>query len=442
VRGVLCGHSRRDRYTRTMPSSSAAVASSSLQPIARRLALSGLTALTLVNLLNYLDRYVLSALVPDLERAHMGLTDFRVATLSSGFLIVYMIAAPVFGILGDRRSRPRTIAAGVLVWSVATALSGWARNYFHLFAGRALVGIGEAAYGTISPALLADYFPLKSRGRVFAVFYMAIPVGSALGYIVGGIVDHAYGWRAAFFVAGLPGLALAAWMLRLPDPPRGVQEASGAVAPQGSSGLGVYWSFLGRRPYMLTVLGYAAYTFALGGLAFWMPTFLERARGIPAAQATTGFGAIVVATGLFGTFAGGWLGDYWLKFSREAYLWLSAVTALLAVPLSIVALTATSPVLFYSAIVAAELLLFMSTGPINSAIVNLVAPSERASAVALSVFVIHTLGDVISPPLIGALSDLSSLGAAVLIVPAAIAACGVLWLAAGSAARSSRAVAG
>jgi MFS transporter, Spinster family, sphingosine-1-phosphate transporter len=431
-----------------MPNGSAAVASSSLPPIARRLALRGLTALTLVNLLNYLDRYVLSALVPDLERAHMGLTDFRLGTLMTGFLVVYMVFAPVFGVLGDRRSRPRTIAAGVLVWSIATALSGLARNYMHLLAGRAVVGIGEAAYGTISPALLADYFPLKSRGRVFAVFYMAIPVGSALGYIVGGVVDHAYGWRAAFLVAGLPGLALAAWMLRLPDPPRGVQEAADAASAarsgraavsalrRGPAGLGVYWSFFGRRAYMLTVLGYAAYTFAVGGLAFWMPTFLERTRGIPTAQATTGFGAIVVATGILGTFAGGWLGDYWLKFSREAYFWLSAVTALLAVPLSIIALAASTPALFYSAIVAAELLLFMSTGPINSAIVNLVAPAERASAVALSVFVIHTLGDVISPPLIGELSDLSSLGAAVLVVPVAIAACGVLWLAAGRAART------
>jgi len=407
-------------------------------PVPRRVALGGLAALTLVNLLNYLDRYVISALVPDLERAHMGLNDFRLGTLMTGFLVVYMLFAPLFGVLGDRRSRTRAIAAGVLLWSFATALSGLARNYFHLLAARALVGVGEAAYGTISPALLADYFPLAKRGRVFAVFYMAIPVGSALGYIVGGLTSQAYGWRAAFLVAGLPGLALAAWVLRLADPPRGVQEQRHAAAA-APAGLALYVSFLGRLPYMLTVLGYAAYTFAVGGLAFWMPTFLERTRGLSDAQATTGFGAIVVATGLLGTFAGGWLGDYWLKSSREAYFWLSALTALAAVPVSVVALTASAPALYYPAIVVAELLLFMSTGPVNSAIVNLVAPAERASAVALSVFVIHILGDVVSPPLIGEVSDVASLGTAVLIVPAAIAACGVLWLAAGRAARSGRA---
>jgi MFS transporter, Spinster family, sphingosine-1-phosphate transporter len=426
-----------------MPNGSSMTASSPLQPVARRLALGGLTALTLVNLLNYLDRYVVSALVPDLERAHMGLNDFLVGTLMTGFLVVYMLFALLFGFLGDRRSRTRTIAAGVLVWSVATALSGLARNYFHLLVGRAVVGIGEASYGTISPSLLADYFPLKSRGRVFAIFYMAIPVGSALGYIVGGLMSHAYGWRAAFFVAGVPGLALAAWTLALPDPPRGVQEhtlAAGEAAPaSGRGGLAVYWSFVKHRPYVLTVLGYAAYTFAVGGLGFWMPTFLERTRGVPAGQATTGFGAIVVVTGFLGTFAGGWLGDYWLKFSREAYFWLSAVTALLAVPFAAIALMAHQPLLYYSAMVVTQLLLFTSTGPINSAIVNLVAPQERASAVALSVLVIHALGDVISPPLIGELSDLSSLGTAVLIVPLAVAVCGGLWLAAGNAARSHRA---
>ncbi|MGB6451582.1 MAG: MFS transporter [Steroidobacteraceae bacterium] len=412
------------------------------EPVARRLAVGGLAALTVLNLLNYLDRYVVSALVPDLQKAHMGLTDFRAGALMTGFLVVYMLTAPLFGVLGDRISRTRTMAVGVLIWSLATGLSGIARNYLQLLIGRAIVGIGEAAYGTISPALLADYFPLKSRGRVFAIFYMAIPVGSALGYIVGGLVAHWYSWRAAFFVAGVPGLVLAAWSLHLPDPPRGVQEEEPVALSGREPGfVAVYWRLLQRPAYRLTVLGYAAYTFAVGGLAFWMPTFLERVRDIPGQQATTGFGAIVVATGFIGTFAGGWLGDYWLKFSREAYFWLSAVTALVAVPFAVVALVAQAPALYYSAIVAAELLLFMSTGPLNSAIVNLVAPRERASAVALSVLMIHLLGDVISPPLIGAISDRTSLGVATLIVPVAVAVCGVLWLAAGRAARSSRALA-
>lgn len=415
------------------------------KPVSRRIAFGGLTALTLINLFNYLDRYVVSALLPSLGRAHMGLTDFRLGTLMTSFLVVYMLAAPVFGVLGDRASRTKSIAAGVLVWSFATALSGLARNYSQLLGARAVVGIGEAAYGTIAPAVLADYFAPNVRGRVFAVFGMAIPVGAALGYIVGGVMDHAYGWRAAFLVAGLPGIALAAGLLRLPDPPRGAAEAAARRSPPESvrvsfaGSLAVYGRLLARRPYTLTVLGYAAYTFAVGGLAFWMPTFLERVRGVPGPSATTGFGAIVVATGFAGTFAGGWIGDRWLRSSREAYYWLCALTAFAAVPLAAMALTVHSPILYYSAIVGAELLLFMSTGPVNSIIVNLVEPWERASAVALSVLAIHLLGDVASPPLIGAISDASSLATAVLIVPVAVALTGVLWLAAGWAARAERA---
>jgi MFS family permease len=401
----------------------------------RRTGILALAILAGINLLNYLDRYVVSALLPDLKRAPMHLTDFELGTLMSGFLVVYMLAAPVFGRLGDRGSRPRPIAVGVFLWSLATGISGLARNYAQLLAARAFVGIGEAAYGTIAPSLLADFFARPTRGRAFAVFNMAIPVGAALGYVVGGIVRQHFGWRAAFYVAGIPGIILALWVLRLPDPPRGAQEQELSAARGGEAASDaaqrswtVYLRLLQQAPYMLTVLGYAAYTFALGGLAFWMPTFLERVRGIPAVQASAGFGEIVVLTGFVGTFAGGWLGDYWLRYSKQAYLWMSGWVTLLGVPAVYLALAAGAPAVFYPALIVAELLLFMSTGPINTAIVNLVSPTERASAVALSILTIHLLGDVLSPSIIGALSDASSLGAAVMVVPVAVAICGVLWL--------------
>lgn len=412
--------------------------SQSLGTMPRRLAVAGLLALTAVNLLNYLDRYVISALLPALRGAPMHLTDTRAAVLMTGFLLVYMCASPLFGALGDRGSRIRPLAIGVLLWSCATALSGMARNYLQLLAARAVVGIGEASYGTIAPALLADYFPPSSRSRVLAVFGMAIPVGAALGYAVGGLVNHWYGWRPAFYVAGLPGLLLALWIWGLPDPARGAQERERPLGGE-RSGLALYVGLMRAAPYRLTVLGYAAYTFALGGLAYWMPSFLQRVRGVPEAQAAAGFGGIVVVTGFLGTLAGGWLGDYCLRYSREAYLWLSALVTLLAVPLAIVALTAHSPQLFYAAIVLAELLLFMSSGPVNSAILNLAAPAERASAVALSVFLIHLLGDVPSPLLIGVISDaMHSLASAVLIVPLAILLCAALWAWAAVASRRQR----
>jgi MFS family permease len=416
-----------------------------LQKVPMRSAKLGLAVLAVINLFNYLDRYVVSALVESLKHSELNLSDTKLGLLMTGFLLVYLLTAPVFGALGDRRPRPRLIAFGVGCWSIATALSGFATGYAGLLGARALVGIGEAAYGTIAPSLLADYFPAGQRGRVMAFFFCAIPVGSALGYVVGGLIDAHFGWRAAFFVAGAPGLVLAALCLALPDPPRGSQDASPArLAPAGGRSASMredtratYRRLLHNRPYVLTVLGYAAYTFAVGGLAYWMPAFLERERGIARADATVSFGEIVVITGFVGTFVGGWLGDYCARYSKQAFLWLSALATAAAAPFVWGALTTASHTSYLICMVAAQLLLFLSTGPINAAIVNLVAPIERASAVALSIFAIHFLGDAVSPSLIGGLSDATSLSQAVQIVPVAVVFSGALWLFAARAQRQS-----
>src|SRR5204863_8470853 len=226
------------------------------------------------------------------------------------------------------------------------------------------------------------------------------------------------------FIAGVPGLVLAALALRLYDPPRGNQDPEAAAPPVVRR---AYATLLRNRPYLLTVLGYAAYTFAIGALAFWTPTFLERVRGIPKAHATVQFGAIVVVTGFVGTYLGGWLGDRLLTVSRQAYLWLSGTVTLLAAPLTFLALAAPQPYVYWPAIVAAELCLFASTGPVNSAIVNEVSPHMRATAVALSILTIHVLGDVPSPSVVGMISDARSLADAVLIIPVAVLIGVVLW---------------
>jgi MFS family permease len=393
----------------------------------------GLAILSFVNLFNYLDRYLVPALFETLKHSELRLSDARLGLLMSGFLLVYTLTAPVFGALGDRRSRPRLIAFGVGAWSLATTLSGLAGSFVALLTARAAVGIGEAAYGTIAPSLLSDYFPAARRGRVMAIFFCAIPVGSALGYIVGGAMSAHFGWRPAFFVAGIPGLALAILCLGLRDPQRGAQDAVPAAnstpreAARATGAIATYRELLQSRPYVFTVLGYAAYTFAMGGLASWMPAFLERVRGMPANAGTVQFGEIVVVTGFAGTFLGGWLGDYCARYSKEAYLIVSAAATLIAAPFVWFALTTASTPVYLACMVSAQLLMFLSTGPINACIVNLVAPEHRASAVALSVFSIHLLGDAISPYLIGKVSDASSLAEAVKIVPLAVVVSGALW---------------
>jgi len=225
--------------------------------------------------------------------------------------------------------------------------------------------------------------------------------------------------------------------LLLRDPPRGIQDqAAGQGKPAASrlrasisrDALLTYWKLLRNKPYALTVLGYAAYTFGIGGLAVWMPAFLERARGISRSEATVNFGTIVVITGFIGTFVGGWMGDYFAKNSRQAYLWLSAYATLAAAPFVWLAITTTSTTMYTAYMVTAQLCLFLSTGPINAAIINLVIASERATAIALSVFAIHVLGDAISPLIVGAISDASSLATAMQILPVAVLVGGFVWV--------------
>lgn len=396
------------------------------------LARRGLAVLTLINLFNYLDRWVVAAVAESIKHSELAPSDAQLGSLAFGFLLVYALTAPVFGRLGDTRSRRGLVAAGVALWSVATALAGFARSFTALFWARAAVGVGEAAYGTIAPSLIADYFPAERRGRTFAIFFAAIPIGSALGYIVGGLADRYFGWRRAFFVAGVPGLLLAALVLGLYEPVRGSQDGSAPAAPRAASppiasARDAFGSLVRNPAYVLTVLGYAAYTFALGGLAYWMPAFLERIRGVPKVQATAQFGAIVVVTGFLGTAVGGWLGDRLLRRTRQAYAWVSGIATLAAAPLMLAALVASVPAIYWSAVVVAEVLLFVSTGPVNSMIVNVVSPHMRATAMAASIFAIHLLGDVPSPLLVGMISDLRSLAIGVLILPAATLVGGVIW---------------
>jgi predicted MFS family arabinose efflux permease len=411
-----------------------------------------LGVLTLINLFNYLDRYVPAALVESLRHSELHVPDAASGLLMSGFIVVYTLTSPLFGYLGDRGRRTHIVAAGIALWSVATGMAGMARNFATLLVARSAVGVGEAAYMTISPAILADSFPRSSRGRVFAIFNSATPIGAALGYILGGLVGQHFGWRAAFYVAGFPGILLAVLMWRLPDPRRGAKEdkseepersdepaggGAGAKAVAAATAAGkdapielrAAYRELGRnRTFVLTVAGYAAYTFALGALAFWAPSFLERERGVPAGDATVQFGIIVVATGFIGTFAGGWLGDVLQRRHEQAYLWLSGIATLAAAPVALVAFTSPSRPVYMSAIVVAELLLFVSTGPINSTIVNVVPPALRATAGAVNILFIHLLGDVPSPPLIGVISDASSLAKAFLVLPGMMAVSGLIWM--------------
>jgi MFS family permease len=391
-----------------------------------RAAYYALAVVTLLNFLNYIDRYILAAVLPRMQ-TELGLTNTQSGLLATAFLVAYFAISPIFGALGDRLSRTRLMALGVSGWSVATAATGIMQSFGQLVMARSFVGIGEAAYATISPALLSDYFPHTQRGRAFSVFYVAIPVGAACGYLLGGFIEPVLGWRAAFYVVGLPGIVLSLLALTVIDPPRGATEDAGSVISQPI--IPTLVGFARNIAYMGTILGYAAYTFAVSGLAFWMPEYLERVRGIELSSANLIVGGVTVVAGLGGTFVGGYLGDLLSARIKHGHLWISGLSSIAAIVPTWLALTLGSARGYIVWLFVAEFLLFLSTGPVNVAIVSVVPIGARAMAMAGSIFTIHLLGDAISPPMIGKLADISSLAQAVLIVPVAAAISGVLWIA-------------
>jgi predicted MFS family arabinose efflux permease len=335
---------------------------------------------------------------------------------------VYLSTAPIFGLLADRWSRPRLMSLGVGIWSVATALSGMVRHFGELLLGRAIVGVGEASYGSVAPALLSDHFPPGERGRILAVFSMGIPVGSALGYLIGGALEGAFGWRAAFFAVGLPGLVLAWRVGKLSEPVRGGLDGGSRAADRSARpGPGDYLELLRTPSYVLNCLAMTAMTFAIGGLAAWFPTYLTRVRGMDLPQANLTFGLLTLVSGVTGTVAGGWLGDRLLRRIPAAYFLVSGMGLALSVPCTAAVLLLQDRPWVLTAVFVAEVLIFLNTGPLNATIANVSRAEVRATAYAANIFVIHALGDAISPTILGILSDWKGLAAAFWIAPAMLA---------------------
>src|ERR1700732_4917112 len=363
---------------------------------------TALIVLTALNLLNYVDRNVLFAVQP-LVQDEFRLSKTQIGYLTSAFLGFYMLAAPFVGPLADRYSRKLIIVLGAVFWSGLTLLTAFTHNYTELLIRHTLVGIGEATFVTIAPTFVADLFSQEKRGRILGVFYLAIPVGSAAGYLLGGNLAPHHGWRFPFYVAAAPGFLLALAVLFLREPERG-QFDSLKETPERGTILG-----LSRNPAFLTAtLGMAAMTFSLGGIQVWMPQFLYSERHYSLESANFMFGIIIVVDGILAALAGGWLGDYLLRRMKSSYYLVSAVSMALGVPFMIVALF-TSGRAMLPAIAVAAFFLLINTSPLNAAVINSVDAHIRATAIAANIFIIHILGDVPSPTMMGWVADHRSL---------------------------------
>jgi MFS family permease len=423
-----------------------------------------LAALFAMNLLNYIDRFILAAVLgPVQESLHIENDMAKAGFLTTIFFVSYAIFSPVVGILGDRMPRKYLLAIGIGIWSLATFGSGLVYSYGEMVAARSVLGIGEAAYATLAPALIGDLFPRAKRNRALAIFYIAIPIGAALGYVIGGAINAHHeklhilplveqglsaitgrqfadgkGWRLAFFVVGVPGLLVAIFALLLPEPQRGgkegVDEADLAHMHTPPLAWKTYSTLLHNRSYVYNTLGMAMFTFALGGLQSWTPKYLTAGENEAVQRAdeenkkeldethkkaleaaNQGLGLSVLAAGLIGTPLGAWLADRFARRFKGAYFWVSGVAMIIAAPFILIALVTAryggpNPVIFGS-IAIGLILSFLNYGPSNAIIINVTVPNLRAAAFAINIFLIHFLGDIPSPSAMGAVADLTrSLG--------------------------------
>jgi MFS family permease len=388
-----------------------------------RTAAIALFLLTTLNLFNFIDRYVLPGVQPLIQR-EFHINDAQTGLLTSAFFFTYMLIAPLTGWLGDRLPRKPLIVAGALIWSAATLLTATVHSYHTLLIRHAAVGIGEATFSIFAPALLADFYPEEDRNRVLSIFYVTIPIGGALGYLMGGVLGEHYGWRMPFYVAALPGVLIAiAFWLFVREPQRGAADTVKPTASRAS-----FFGLFKNPAYWTATLGMAMWTFAVGGISTWFPAFLGRFAGYSVARAGLTAGEITAIDGLLATIAGGWLAQKWLKHNHRALYLVSAWGAILAIPFGVLVFFG-PPRLLLPAAYLAEFCIFLNTGPLNTAIVNSVAAPIRSTAVSLNLFTIHLLGDSFSPGLIGRISDKSNLRFGLAATLISLAASGLILFA-------------
>ncbi len=378
-----------------------------------------LVLLTAMNVVNYLDRYILPS-VQEQIKGEFHISDDQIGTLTFWFMVAYMCASPITGWLGDRFPRKPMIVVAGLAIAAMNFLTASVHNYDSLNVRHAALGIGEACFGIFAPALLADFYGEGQRNRVLTIFNLAIPFGAALGYKAGAWIGTNHGWRNSFIASAVPGAVIALLILVfMREPARSGSEAEGKAKVEK----GTVLSLAKNGAYLCSILGYAAVTFSLGGISWWMPSFLQRVAGYSQDAAGNVMGPVIVVAGIGGTAAGGALAQWWSKRTGKALYLVPALSALLTIPPAVLCFFGPKGMIVPS-LFSAVFLIFLGTGPVNAATLNAVPANLRATAMAGQLLVIHLLGDTTSPKIIGMLSDKFNLrvGLAATLVTLAIGA--------------------
>lgn len=389
--------------------------------VSRGRALVIVFVLCYINLLNYMDRFTVAGVLPDIEH-YFGISDTESGLLQTVFICSYMFLAPVFGYLGDRYNRKYIMSVGITFWSLVTLASSYTpeEHFWALLLTRGLVGVGEASYSTIAPTIIADLYVKGKRTNMLSIFYFAIPVGSGLGYIVGSQVSsRAKDWHWALRVT--PGLGLIAVLLLLfvvKEPKRGAVEARPENHLHQTSWLADLRDLSKNYSFMLSTFGFTAVAFVTGSLALWAPTFLFRAavfngERAPCMEAhcessdSLIFGAITCVTGVLGVASGVQVSRQLRKKTARADPLVCAAGLLLCAPFLYLAImfAQASTVATYVFIFFGETFLSMNWAIVADILLYVVVPTRRSTAEALQIVVSHLLGDAGSPYLIGVISD-------------------------------------
>jgi MFS family permease len=388
---------------------------------------SALFLLLAINLFNYIDRQILAALEPNIRASFFAPGDLNAMTktglLGDAFFVTYMISAPILGLLADRISRWLIVGSAVILWSLASGGSGLAATFAILFATRICVGIGEGGYGPAAPTILADLFPIQTRGRIMAIFYAAIPVGSALGYVIGGLVGTHLGWRWAFYLVTPPGLLLGFLCFFQSDPRAGAHQL---VQQSPRRSLRDYVRLFRTRSYLINCVAQTLMTFVTGGLGFWVSAYLRYRNQSPDVGMTI-FGLITVVAGLVSTLLGGVIADRLRSRFAGSYFWVSGIGMLIACPFFVATLYTPFPMAWVPMFFAI-FFLFVNTGPSNTALANVSLPAVRATAFAVNILVVHALGDVQAFWLLGYIGGHTNMHVAFLFVSGIIFLSGLAWL--------------
>lgn len=377
-----------------------------------------------ISFLNYLDRNVLSGAANVVAR-ELGFGFDGIGAIASSFLVVYTISTIPLGIWADRTKRKNVVAFSVAIWSLATAFTAFANSFLTLFLSRTVLGIGEAGYFPAGTALMSDYFSRSKRSRIMSWWSVGQLIGILVGFVIGGVLAGMGKWRLAFIFTGVPGLLLAFLAWRLREPRRNeADEEEVALYPYtlgdvaeleephqaihvSSNVFSQFRMLLRIKTLVVLIIMQIFAFFVLGVNVVFLPTYLQQLDifGLSSGQAGIFSGAVIVLAGLVGTVLGGYMADWLNRRNQGSRVLVCGIGFLLSAPAFAVAITTHNFMIFSVFFILTTILLTLYTGPSTAATQDVVPAILRASAIAVSLFIAHLLGDAFAPTLVGVLAS-------------------------------------